>query len=304
MNKIKLMILFISFMSVTYSGISDIFIVYKSGECLVDKDGNGNWVEAQMDMELNTLSLLKVGPDGELEIEIDEDAVLIGSNSTVSINDLLEKMGEKKKIGWLKKVSKLTKSAGGQEVGSTALAGVRGAEGEVDELNWFDEEDEEADLNVEDEFSSGKSLFEEGRFTQAIHILTAIIDRDEAETFRGEIAFYLGVSLFNSLRYNDALPYLNASVKDKNSYYYELALIYKSLTYYFLNNYEEAIEGFDTYNSDFSEGSLKPYALLMLGRSHKELGEKEEARKYFLVIKQNYSTSDIYNDAINELQDL
>ena len=116
--------------------------------------------------------------------------------------------------------------------------------------------------------------------------------------------FYLGVSLFNSLRYTDALPYLHASIKDRDSYYYELALIYNSLTHYFLKDCGEAIEGFDTYTRDFSEGNLKPYAILMLGRSYKELGENDEARKYFIMIKQRYSGSDIYIDALNELKDL
>jgi len=302
MNKILFFVLTILFVSSTLLGFSDIFITYKSGECKVDIEGNGEWIEAAIDMELYSSSVIKTGPDGELEIEVDEETVSIGRNSIMELNDLLERVGEKKKTGWLKNISKYAKSIGkGDETyASTALAGVRGDDTGGEELEWFEDIEE----GVIKEYQTGKKHFEEGNYTKAIQVFTDIIDTEETVSFRDEVAFYLGVSLFNNLRYAEALPYLNESIANKRTYFYELALIHYSITNYFLKNYTRAIEGFNTYTEGFAEGYLKPYAVFMLGKCYKAVGKKEEARGYFTEVKEKYKDTDVYYDALTELRAL
>jgi TolA-binding protein len=303
MNKKMFILFFIGFISIASLGLSDIFITYESGDCVVDVRGNGKWTEAAIDMKLNNSSVVKAGPEGEMELDVNGETIFVASGSTVRLSDLQMKMEEKKKVGWLGKISRLAKDKSSDKAASTstALAGVRGAESTEKEIYWF--KDEEG-MDPEYIFSSGIALFREGRYSKAIPLFSSIVDREETSAYRDEIAYYLGVSLFNNLQYTEADSYLSESINDKSSYYYEPALIHYSLTNYFLKNYGEAIEGFNLYTKDFANGDMEPYALLMLGESYKELGKKDDARKYFTEIEQKYSDSDVYGDALNELANL
>jgi len=304
MKKITFIMVSIFFFTISQMCFSDIFISYKSGTCMVDINGNGSWQDAVIDMELNSSSIIKTGIDGELEIEIESDTILIGKNSLVSINGMIGKIGEKKKIGWLESVLKYTKSIGKGEEGhtSTALAGVRGEKREGDELEWFDDFEESED--PEGEYQVAKAYFEEGKYTKAIPIFTEIIDKDETGPFKYEIAFYLGVSLFNNLRYREALLYLEESLADKSATYYGPALLHYSITHYFLKNYEKAIEGFRLYTDNFTGGDLRPYAVFMLGKCYKDIGRPEDARQYFIEIERRYKNTELYQDALDEIKSL
>ncbi len=304
MKKITFIMVPIFFLVISQMCFSDIFISYKSGTCMVDIKGNGTWQDAVIDMELNSSSIIKTGPDGELEIEIESDTILIGKNSLVNINGMIGKIGEKKKIGWLKSVSKYAKSIGKGEEGHTrtALTGVRGKKSEGNEFEWFDDFEESED--PEGEFQVGKAYFEEGKYTKAIPIFTEIIDKEETGPFKYEIAFYLGVSLFNNLRYREALLYLGESLADKSAYYYGPTLLHYSITHYFLKNYEKAIEGFKLYTEYFAGGELTPYAVFMLGKCYKDIGRPEDARQYFMEIERRYKNTELYQDALDEIESL
>lgn len=288
------------FASVSSLSAQEVIITYESGKCEVDLYGSGKWVDVSVDMELESKSIIRTGDNGELELIIDNNTVSIGQNRQIMIDDLLNKINEKKKIRWLKKATKYTKAIGIRDdsYSRTALAGVRGEKSEEEELEWFD------DFGEEREFQSGKELFEEGKFTEAINIFSKIIAEEGIETEGGEVAYYLGISLFNSLRYKDAIPYLVESLKDKSAPYYESALMNYAFTQYFLGDYNNAIEGFNNYIKDFGEGDLKPYALLMLGKCYKDIGKKVDALIYFTKIEKEYKNTDVYIDAIEEMKGL
>jgi TolA-binding protein len=296
----KLIILIVCAFCFSVSGLlaSEIHITYITGECNVDLYGNGRWQDAAVDMDLNQDSIVKTGLHGELELDIDGSTVSIGPGSTVSIDSLLEKVTEKRKLRWLKRATRYVKAVGKEDEqwSETALTGVRGDKAEEDELEWIvDFED--------DEFTRGKGLFEEGDYTESVKVFNSILERDGIGAEGGEAAYYLGVSLFNSLRYKDALPYLVESTKDNTSPFYDSALMNYSFTHYFLRNYKEAIEGFSSYINAFSDGEFAPYALLMLGKCYKDMGLKQEARVYFTRIEKDYRDSDVYSDAVEELRD-
>jgi TolA-binding protein len=278
---------------------SEIYVTYIIGDCMVDLEGDGNWQDPLIEMELTKNSIVRTDFNGEIELKIEGSAVSIGPNTFMKVSDLLDRVGEKRKMRWLKKATKYAKVVGKSDErwAETALAGVRGDKAEEEELEWV------VDFE-EDEYMRAKELFEEGSYTSAIKIFEKVIEEDGIDTRGGEAAYFLGVSLFNSLRYRDALPYLVASIKDKGTPFYESALMNYAFTQYFLKNYREAIEGFTSYTEEFSEGDFVPYAFLMLGKCYKDMGLKREARVYFTRIEQEFSDSDVYMDAVEEMSGL
>lgn len=304
MKKAILILFSVLFILILEIGYSDIFITYMSGECKVDVEGNGQWKKPSIDMELFATSVIRTGQDGSMDLLIDDTILSFGENNTVLMEDVLAKIGERKKIGWLKSVTKYAKNVGrGDETyAKTSLAGIRGNKSNEDELEWFENIDEEE--NPSDRFQKGRSLFNEGQYTKAIPLFTELISDEAPGAFHSEIAYYLGVSLFHNLKYTETLYYLNESLSQKDAYYYELALLYSSLAHYFLKDYNGAIDGLGLYKLQFSGGDLLPFAIFMLGKSHREIGERERAMSYFMEIKDKYSTSEVYQDVLAEIESL
>lgn len=294
----------ILFASSALLGFCDVFITYMSGDCQIDRDGKGKWKNAIIDMELNENSVIKTGADGEIEIEVDGETVSIGKSRVMAMKELLNTIEEKKKLGWLKNISLYVKKVGeDKDISSrTAVAGVRGEKpGEEDgqwEVEWIEVSEEE-----EQDFQKGKAYFDNGEYVKAIPIFVDIVNGEEG-FLREEASFYLGVSLFNTLRYREAQAYLSEALLDKRTYYYEMALVHYSISHYLLGNFEEAIKGLKIYTEDFTQGSLRPYAVFMLGKCYKEMGKREEALAYFSEVKEKYSDTDVYHDALVEIGEL
>ncbi len=108
--------------------------------------------------------------------------------------------------------------------------------------------------------------------------------------------------MFNNMQYEGSVYYLEESLKDKEAYYYEIALLNVSFANYFLKDYPKAIEGFKKYTVEFSNGEFEPHVLLMLGKSHKAVGEAEKAKSYFGEIVNKYKDTEVYTDAVNEMK--
>jgi TolA-binding protein len=304
MRVVKLILLISIFLFTLSFGLSDIFIVYKSGECSVDVSGNGNWREAMINMELDSRSIIRTGTDGVVELDMDGELISIGSNRMKSVGDLSGKVKEKKKVGWLKGLKRYTKNIGsGEDIYTeTALAGVRGAPSSEEELEWFDESD--FDISMEDSYQQGLSHFAKGEYSRAISLLNEVIEDQGIDAYEGRAAFHLGLSLFNVMRFEEAVSYLKASTSDMSSDFYNVALMHLSVSYYFLKNYPDAIEGLTTITGGTAEEELKPYALLMLGKCLKEVGEREKAEGYFLQVRNDYQDTELYEAAIQELGEL
>ncbi len=304
MRVIKSLLLISIFLFTVSFGLSEIFIVYKSGECSVDVYGNGNWREAVINMELDSRSVIRTGTDGVVELDMDGELISIGSNRMKSVGDLSGKVKEKKKVGWLKGLKRYTKNMGSGEdtYTETALAGVRGAPSSEDELEWFDESD--FDISMEGSYQKGLNHFENGEYSQAISLLKVVIEDQGMNAYEGRAAFHLGLSLFNVMRFEEAVPYLKASTSDTSSDFYSVALMHLSVSHYFLKNYPDAIEGLTRISGGTAEGELKPYALLMLGKCLKEVGEREKAEGYFLQVRNDYQGTELSEAAIQELLEL
>ncbi len=303
MIKISKFLFVILFLGVFSTGLSDIIVTYKSGECRVDLYGNGKWKDVSVNMNLNESSVIKTGDDGEVEIEIDGDRVAIGRDVKVSIGSIVENLRERKKLAWFSKLPSVFRSLveARSKQKEPTIMGVRGVMEDEGELGWMDYMEEEGPSS---RFQNGKEFYNEASYVKAINILKDIIDAEELSLVREEVAFYLGASMFSNMQYKESLRYLLESMKDKNAYYYEVALINTSFAHYFVKDYRGAIDSFETYSQEFSEGNFKPYALLMLGKSHKVIGEKEKAKKYFREIEAGYRDTEVYSDAVNEMRGL
>ena len=300
---IPLMTLLI-FLFISALGFSDIFIVFSSGNSSVDLLANGKWIDAEVDMELRIQSVIRTGSDGAVEIDLDGDLISIGADRYTSVGELMGKVEQKKKVGFLKGLKKYTKQMGSssEKYTETALAGVRGAAQDETELEWFDESDFETDL--EDSFAQGMDHFNEGEYTAAIEVFQSLVEDYGDEARDGEVAYHLGLSLFHVMRFDEAAQYLAVSIRDENREYYGVALMHLSVSQYFLRDYTEAIDGFTFFAEGYGETELKPYALLMLGKCYREKGETEEARRYFTVVENEYRGTEFSETASEELQSM
>ena len=285
-------------------GYSEIFVVYSSGDSSVDLLGNGNWVDAEVDMELGTRSVIKTGQDGAVEIDLNGELISIGPNGYTVVDGLLGKVEKKKKVGFLKGLKKYTKqmSSSSDKYTETALAGVRGSVHDEDELEWFDEDDFETDL--EQSFAEGLNHFNRGSYTAAIDTFTSLIDEFGEQALDGEVAYYLGLSLFNVMRFDESASYLEVSLKSDGAAYHDVALMHLSVSRYFLRDYNDAIDGFMFFADEQGESDLKPYALLMLGKCYREKGELSEAEHYFREVRSAYGGTEFSDTASEELQSL
>jgi TolA-binding protein len=303
MKKQLCFFIMVFFLSTAWAGLSDIVILYESGECRVDISGKGNWKDAAVDLKLNKNSVVKTGINGEIELEIEGERISIGKETEVSISGLMEKLGERKKLAWFSNFTPAVKNLIGARSSrtETAVVGVRGVSEEEEELDWMGELEEDDSTAM---LENGKELYKEGEYGKAINLFKEIIDKDEVSPIRDEISFYLGSSLFHSMQYDEALLYLRQCMTRKDAYYYEIALLHYSFASYFSRDYRGAINGFESYTREFSNGTFTPYALLMLGKSHKAIGEREQAKHYFQKIQSSYKNTDIYPDAMTEMKGL
>jgi tetratricopeptide (TPR) repeat protein len=303
MRKIGLIAAVLMLVSSNLMLCADIVVDYKSGECTVDLDGKGEWREAILEMRLSENSIIKTGKSGTLEIMVAGERVAIGSETTIRVSSIVENLNARDEMTWFQKLSDRFSSMMGSKDGitETKTGGVRGAlEGE-EEITWMGDMGEE---DAGSELELGKEQYESGNYGEAISIFKKLIQGDKSSFLHGELAFYLGASLFNSVQYDEALPYLKESIRDRSAYYRESALMYYSFSCFFTGQYDKAIDGFITYREEFEDGELIPYAILMLGKSYKAVGNSHRSVAYFREIEEKYSDSEVYLDAVSELQGL
>ncbi len=305
MIKILIFMFILVLLFVPVMAFSDVVVLYRSGESSVDLLGNGTWEKALIDMRLTDRSVVRTGENSSLELDVDGDVISIGSNKTVRIGDLFGTVQTRKKQKWLKGLKKYTMSIGGKGSGQsdTALAGVRGALADEDELEWFEEEDE-GSANLASAYQRGMELFDNGEFTKAIDVFRNVMDTYGEDALDGAVAVHMGVALFNVMRFDEAVVYLKAGVQHSDSEFYDIALIHLALSQYFIHEYNNSIEGLTAFLQKSKSEQLRPYALLMLGKNYKELGNKKEAKRYFSEVTRRYGDSELAEEAGREMQGL
>lgn len=132
-----LLILLLLFMGISSSAFPDAVVMFSSGDCRIDIQGNGRWKNATVSMKLSESSTIRTGHDGELELEIDGERVCVGRDTEVSVKSLLSRLGDRKKLAWFSNLSPVIKNLIGarSKQTETALMGVRGVAKEEEELD-------------------------------------------------------------------------------------------------------------------------------------------------------------------------
>lgn len=301
MIKVKILTLtFLFLMTGASLLMADIIIVYVSGPCKIDKYGNDNWVSANNYIQLLEKSIIKTGEGGTIEIEINGQTIAIGENTTVSLNYIMTNMGKKKKLRWFKSFSSLFGKKG---TGNTALLGVRGAksEGREEEMDWIEDESEFEGSATK--LDNAIALYSEKKYADAIQILEELLKNKPFTERRGEASFYLGSCYFEGLQYDKAAKYFADYVKNnEGAPYYEEALIKYAFSEYFQENYKEAISEFRNYAEKFKNSETTPFVLLMIGKSYKEMGQNDNARRYMNKVMNMYKGSEASAEAAAELK--
>ena len=282
---------------------ADIVLSFKSGECFVDVQGDGRWKRAAVDMRVHENSVIKTGKNSKVELMVDGERVAIGSETTIKVSSIMENLKARDEMSWFQKVSDRFAGMIGSRDDKTEMV-ILGARGDLEDEDEIARMGDGEDETVESEFQMGKEQYDTGNYAEAITIFKDLIHNDRSSSLRGELAFYLGASLFNSVQYHEALPYLRESIRDRDAYYREPALMYYSFSCFFTGQYDKAIDGFITYIEEFEDGDLMPYAILMLGKSYKAVGDSQRAVAYFREIEENYSYTEVYLDAVSELRGL
>ena len=278
---------------------AEITIIYTSGPCKIDKYGNDNWLPANVHINLLNQSVIKTGDGGSIELEIDGQTIAIGENTTVSLNYIMANMKKRRKIGWFKSLSNLFAK---KEAGNTALLGVRGAKAEdEEEISWISDE---GDLEENSsKLKNAIAFYRNKKYADAIQILEELLKDKSFTKNRSEASFYLGSCYFEGLQYDKASKYLADSIKNAEEFpYYEEALLKYAFSEYFQENYKEAIKSFRNYTDKFKDSDTTPFALLMIGKSYKELGQNDNATKYLKKVMTMYRGSEASNEAAREIK--
>ena len=116
---------------------------------------------------------------------------------------------------------------------------------------------------------------------------------------RGEEAGEEGVEWFE-----EAAQWLRESTIEYQNELYGMALMHYALSQYFLEKYDQAVNGFQQLLQEENNRELHPYALFMLGKCYAETGESRQAERLFREVQQDHPGSDLAEDACSELQAL
>jgi TolA-binding protein len=306
----RLLPLFLSciFCTIALPVFSDILVIYRSGECSVDLYGTGNWKDAEVDMELEMQSVIRTAADGSVEIDLDGEIISIGGDRFTSVGELLGKVEQRKKVGFLKGLKKYTRQMGAGEGAytDTALAGVRGASRDEEELEWFDDEDAESETTgLENGYSRGMAHFDRGEYTAAAEVFENLVDAYGADALDGAVSYHLGISLFHVMRFDEAAEYLEMSIQERDPPFYDVALMHLAVSRYFLHDYNSAIIDFLYFTAKEENGNeMRPYALLMIGKCYKEQGYAKQAAGFFTEVKDRYRGTEFSDAAEEELSAL
>jgi TolA-binding protein len=277
-------------------------VLYRSGSVDIDRWGTGDWLPVKVDMEISDDAVIRTGPDSLVEIELDGELVSIGEDRTVAVRELAGRVEKKKKTGLLQSLKRYGSSlfAGSDSSSQTTLTGVRGEEAGETGVEWFEEE--ELDQSLEHRYVRALARYEAGEYAEAEEELTGLVEQYGPDAHDGRVAYLLGLSLFQVMRFEEATRWLRESTSEYKNELYGMALMHYALSQYFLEKHREAVDGFQRLLREENNRELHPYALFMLGKCYAEMGESRQAERFFREVQQDQPGSELAADASSELQ--
>ena len=106
-------------------------------------------------------------------------------------------------------------------------------------------------------------------------------------------AYFIGNSLFNSGKYEEAIAFYKKGYSKKGRKYYIslLCLINEASSYEQLENYEKAEQVYKKILSEFSEDFIIPFTLYNLGQIHEKQNKLQNATEQYSAIVSEYDWS-------------
>jgi tetratricopeptide (TPR) repeat protein len=106
-------------------------------------------------------------------------------------------------------------------------------------------------------------------------------------------AYFIGNSLFNSGKYEEAIEFYKKGYSNKGKKYYIslLCLINEASSYEQLENYEKAEQTYKTILNEFSDDFITPFTLYNLGQIYEKQDKLQNATEQYSTIVSEYDWS-------------
>ena len=106
-------------------------------------------------------------------------------------------------------------------------------------------------------------------------------------------AYFIGNSLFNTGKYEEAIEYYKKGYSNKGKKYYIslLCLINEASSYEQLENYEKAEQTYKKILDEFSDEFITPFTLYNLGQIHEKQNKLQNASEQYSTIVSEYDWS-------------
>jgi tetratricopeptide (TPR) repeat protein len=246
----------------------DIEIEYLDG--YLDVEDGGEWYELLIGDVITDADTIRLDEDSVAELMIPGNKLTLTKPGVYVVADLIKASGENRSLGIASVIgSKIRSIVQEPQKSQTAVMGVRGSKSD-DKLEWMSGDTAEL-------LATGKDYLAEGEFADAIEVFEEAYDfADPSE--ETEVLFYLGFSnaMMGQLRF--AVEALESVEPDPSAEFFVDLVLLKGQLLTETFAYEEAIDWLKTYTPDIKDSSATQMSYLLLGVSHKGLGNNTQAR--------------------------
>ena len=278
--KKNLVIIMLMALMVFSLAAEDLMLVYTEGD--VSLKENSAWYEVFIGDMIDGSSIIKIGPNSLVEIDVDGNTLLLNKPGTYKLGELISQRGKVSAWGNNPVFKKFLSGDNSRYNVQTAVMGVRGSATETDDVEWLSEDSMIIDEAI--------VMIDDGDFNGAIDFLSEEMEVAFDEELSG-YNYYIGYSYYMLGSSGRALSYLSKVESDYDTEYYPDFVVLKGSLLLESLAYEDALDLFNEFlrNDDFSGTAqavnyLAATALKGLGR------DKDAAKKLEITVKMNPSS--------------
>jgi tetratricopeptide (TPR) repeat protein len=246
----------------------DIEIEYLDG--YLDIQDGGEWYELYIGDVISDADTIRLDDDSVAELAISGNKLTLTKPGVYVVAELIKASGESRSFGIASVIgSKIRSIVQEPKQAHTAVMGVRGSKSD-DKLEWMSGDTAEL-------LETGKDRLAEGEFADALEVFEEAYDfADPSE--ETEVLFYMGFTnaMMGQLRF--AVEALEFVEPDPDAEFFVDLVLLKGQLLTETFAYDEAIDWLETYTPDMEDSSATQMSYLLLGVSHKGLGNNSDAK--------------------------
>jgi len=269
MKKPLFILLFVAVVFVSPIFGVDVTVEYLDG--YLDINDGGEWFELYIGEIITDSDTIRLDENSVAELSVSGNKLTLTKPGTYVISDLLKASGESRSLGIASVIgAKIRTIVQEPKQAQTAVMGVRGAKAD-DELEWMSGDTAEL-------LETGKDHLAEGEFGEAVEVFEEAYDfADPSE--ETEVLFYLGFTnaLMGQLRL--AVEALEFVEPDPTAEFFVDLVLLKGQLLTETFAYEEAITWLEMHSSDIDDMAATQMSQLLVGVSHKGLGNNAKAKQ-------------------------